>query len=598
MRLKGTPTGRVLTNIRHGGHVIAPTHQAEERAREELGGAEAAVDGTPVAQAAAELAEIDESVTVLEAPAFEAIEDEDFVEGSTRFDYVLSELTTAERYADSHLPRDNAADVVAALNALGDAMVEQDQNDPGQNSPIPPIYTYWGQFIDHDLTANTDRDAEISDITSEDLQALDPEHVRTNLRNLREPALNLDAVYGDGPTFFGQPRTAAADFYTGPKFVIGQVDTSPGIRGVLIPPDDDLHRDLPRSNKLALIADGRNDENLIVAQLHLAFLRFHNAVVDWVREHEPAYATGHSDDAAVFARARRLTEWHYQWLVVNDYLKTVAKRGVAEDVLANGDPRFAPRDGEVFMPLEFSVAGFRFGHSMVRGSYDHNRNFGKPGLNVLPTAGFNFMFTFTGGGGLGGGQTLPFNWVIEWDRFVDKGALDPDRFARKIDTFIAPPLGAMRNQGNDIELPDGPEKDRLIALLKHLARRNLLRGYHLSIPTGQAVAEAMGVTALDKNELADEGSQLRTLLEDAGFLDKTPLWYYVLREAQVEEDGRTLGELGSRLVSETIIGHVRHDSTSYLRQEHPWTPDDGVKLPNGKSITSINDFLRFAGVLM
>jgi hypothetical protein len=588
MKLKGTPSGRVLTDIRHGGHVIAPTEEVEERARDALG--DGAADDTPVAREAAELAQVDESVSVLEPPAFEAIDDEDWHDGSTRFDYVFPDLITPERYDDAHLPRDNAAGVVEALNALGVAMVEQDQNDPQLNSPIPPIYTYWGQFIDHDLTANTDRDSEISDITPEDLQALDPEHVRTNLRNLREPALNLDAVYGDGPTFFGRPRTAAADFYVGPKFFIGEVDTSPGIPGVLIPPVTDLHRDLPRRNKIALIADGRNDENLIVAQLHLAFLRFHNAVVDWVREHERAHAHGRSDDAAVFARARQLTEWHYQWLVVNDFLATVAKRGVAENVLNNGDPRFAPRDGEVFMPLEFSVAGFRFGHSMVRGTYDYNRNFGKPGLNVLPTAAFNLLFTFTGDGGLGGGPTLPFNWVIEWDRFVDKGGLDVERFARKLDTFIAPPLASMRNQGTGADEP-------LRSLLKHLARRNLLRGYHLSIPTGQAVAEELGITPLDKNQLADEGSQLRTILEDAGFLDRTPLWYYVLREAQVDEAGRTLSDLGSRLVCETIIGQVRHDPTSYLRSEREWTPDDGVKLPNGGAIASINDFLRFAGVL-
>lgn len=592
MKLKGTPTGRVLRNIRHGGHVIAPTEEVEERTLEEMGGAEAAGDGTPVADAAAELAKVDESVTVLESTTFEMIDDDEFFEGTTRFDYVFSDLITDENYADSHLPTDTAADVVAALNALGEAMVEQDQNAADQNSPIPAIYTYWGQFIDHDLTANTDRDAEISDITPTDLQALDPDHVRTNLRNLRQPALNLDAVYGDGPTFPGNPRTDAADLYNGPKFILGQIDTGPQNPGVLIPPDDDLQRDLPRRDRAALIGDGRNDENLIIAQFHLAFLRFHNAVVDWVRDHEPQ----HSDDAQVFDRARQLTEWHYQWLIVNDYLKTVAKRGVVEDVLANGDPRFAPRDGDVFMPLEFSVAAFRFGHSMVRGSYDHNRNFGKPGLNVLPTAGFNFMFQFTGDGGLGGGQTLPFNWVIEWDRFVDKGSLDPDHFARTIDTFLAPPLAQMRNQGAGLD-PNDPEQARLRDLLKHLARRNLLRGYHLSIPTGQAVAEQLGVTVLDEDDLADDGTDIKTVMEQAGLLDKTPLWYYVLREAEAQERGKTLGELGSRLISETIIGQVRYDSTSYLRQEHPWSPDLGVTLPDGSAITSISDFLRFAGVL-
>jgi hypothetical protein len=593
MKLKGTPAGRVLGNIRHGGHVIAPTEEAEDRALEEIGGLEAAGDQTPVASAAEELARVDESVTVVEAAPFEAIDDEDFVEGSTRFDYAFTDLITDQNYPDSHLPTDTAAAVVAGLNALGDAMVEQDQSAADQNSPIPAIYTYWGQFIDHDLTANTDRDAEISDITPADLVALPPAHVRTNLRNLRQPALNLDAVYGDGPTFPGRPRTAAADFYNGIKFILGRCDTGPNIAGVFVPPDGDLDRDLPRRSKAALIGDGRNDENLIVAQLHLAFLRFHNAVVDWVRDHEPE----HDDDEQVFARARQLTEWHYQWLVVNDYLKTVARRGVVEDVLANGDARFAPRDGDVFMPLEFSTAAFRFGHSMVRGIYDYNRNFGKPGLANLENAPFFLLFAFTGDGGFFGGQALPFNWIIEWDRFVDKGMSDPDRFARTIDTFLAPPLAQMRNQGNNVDLPDGEDKDRIVALLKHLAKRNLLRGYHLSIPTAQAVAEQLGVAVLEKDDLAGS-AELQTVFEQHPFLkDRTPLWYYVLREAGAQEGGRTLGELGSRIVCETIIGQVRHDPTSYLRQQHEWTPADGVTLADGGTISSIGDLLRFGRVL-
>jgi hypothetical protein len=181
------------------------------------------------------------------------------------------------------------------------------------NSTIPPVYTYWGQFIDHDLTANTDRDAEVSNITKADLAPLDPAFVVKNLKNLRQPTLNLDSVYGDGPTFNPSKPTKAGRMYDGIKLRVGKVaknpdplpdPSNPPIRGVPIPPEGDDLRDLPRigtligegvvkeedfsenlRNKpnfrqLAFIADARNDENLIVAQLHIAFLRFHNAVVD------------------------------------------------------------------------------------------------------------------------------------------------------------------------------------------------------------------------------------------------------------------------------------------------------------------------------
>ena len=239
--------------------------------------------------------------------------------------------------------------------------------------------TCWGQFIDHDITANTDRQNTVTDITVDDPRPLEPED-----------------------------------------------------------------RTVP------LIGDGRNDENLIVAQFHVAFLRFHNAVVEWVLNNAP-YP---QDDRELFERARDLVRWHYQWLVGHDYLRTVTLPGVVDKVLLGGNRHFGPRDGEVYMPLEFSVAAYRFGHSMVRGFYDYNRNFGRkdggPGA-VIPFAPFRLVFAVTGSArpepfNGGGTLTLPFNWVIEWNRFVAKGDSLPDHFARKIDTQLTPPLFDMINQ--------------------------------------------------------------------------------------------------------------------------------------------------------
>src|SRR5262249_2137702 len=238
---------------------------------------------------------------------------------------------------------------------------------------------------------------------------------------------------------------------------------APGISGVKIPPVEDLDRDLPRvgslldagvitdddltpeqrdnpsKRTLAWIGDSRNDENLIIAQFHLAFLRFHNAVVDRITADDNAPRSGFGGgrrrhDAVVFERARQLVRWHYQWLVVHDYLKTVTLPGIVDKVLLSGPKHYKPRNFQLFTPLEFSVAAYRFGHSMVRAGYDHNRNFGQrlpgqgEGAPVAPFASFDLLFLFTGegfqrsGGTINrnpflGAPTLPFNWIIEWDRF-------------------------------------------------------------------------------------------------------------------------------------------------------------------------------------
>ena len=264
-------------------------------------------------------------------------------------------------------------------------------------------------------------------------------------------------------------------------------------------------------------------------------------------------------------------------------------------MLLGGPKHYEPRDGEPYMPLEFSVAAYRFGHSMVRAVYDYNRNFGRPGTNALPTAPFFLLFLFTGKGAPPfGGDTdvLPFNWIIEWDRMVEKGAVFPDRFARKIDTRLAPPLRDLANEGNAPGTSDVVRQ-----LLRRLATRNLVRGYALAIPTGQAVAGALGVTPLTGRQLQrDNNAVLNDALRDGGFLTKTPLWFYVLKEAEVQANGNSLGEVGSRLLCETMIGQLRADAESYLNT-YGWSPQDGVKLPDGDAVVTIGDFLRFAGVM-
>ncbi|MDX6562725.1 MAG: hypothetical protein QOD65_2539 [Gaiellales bacterium] len=581
----------------------------------------------------------------------------------TPFDYLLPALKTQ---AGSHLPGDPAK-VTADLKTLGAAMVDDAppaQTDPAVevNSTVPAVYTYWGQFIDHDMTANTDRDSTTSDITKSPLIPVDPSVVAGNLRNLRRPTFDLDHVYGNGPGLDAHehrpdPGPADKGFYDGIRLRVGANADTPGIPGVKIPPAADLVRDLPRIGPLlaqgvitesdipdslkgdvnlqtrAFIGDLRNDENLIVAQFHLAFLRFHNEVVDAIEadpsafgldhEHGGGGGHGHGDDdegssaAKRFEAARRLVRFHYQWLVVNDYLKTVTLPGIVDKILVGGNKHYKPLPGgKLFAPLEYSVAGFRFGHSMVRGGYDHNRNFGTavpPAANVQPFAAFADLFRFTGNGHaidpnditkstpnpFRGLPTLPFNWIIEWDRMTNKSDPNEGHFARKIDTRLSPPILNMVNEGTAAGIQDDANAANkpLRQLLRSLAQRNLLRGYLLSIPTGQAVAAAMSVPAMTEAELRQGNTDaVNAALEAGGFLEHTPLWYYVLKEAEVRANGNSLGELGSRIVVETQIGLLRNDPNSFLNAEHGWDPSKGVKLPNGDPIVTIRDFFAFAGL--
>ena len=566
--------GKVLRDLRHGGQIIA--------------------DDAPQAK---DLSAIRERISLLGS----VVPGDGAGQATTPFGYLFDDL--AGQFPAHHLPGD-PAQVTAALETLGLALTETagpNGNPPGQagNSTIPPVYTYWGQFIDHDITANTDRQNSVTDLTIHPVQPVPPEQVRQALRNLRQPALNLDSVYADGPGMAGGPATG---LYDGPALRVGEVaqvndDGSP-IRGDHVTPAGDERHDLPRNGTAAVLGDARNDENLIVAQFHVAFLRFHNAVLDWIRAQPPENGYQPDDDMALFAQARNLVRWHYQWLVVHDYLKTVTLPGTADKVLLGGNRLFAARDGEVYMPLEFSVAAYRFGHSMVRAAYDYNRNFGRPGV-VIPSASFGLIFNFTGSGRpqpfAGATTVLPFNWVIEWDRFTDKGDSQPDHFARKIDTQLALPLFDMINQITPAEqaLPAAAQD-----ILKRLAVRNLLRGYQLALPTGQAVATALGVAPLTEAELLQGNSAaVNDALTGGGFIQHTPLWFYLLKEAEVRANGNSLGEVGSRIVAETLIGQLRYDPDSYLNVAGGWNPAQGVLLPSGDPIVTIKDLFRFAGVL-
>jgi hypothetical protein len=405
--------------------------------------------------------------------------------------------------------------------------------------------TFLGQFIDHDITF---------DPTSSLERQVDPE----NISNFRTPSLGLDNVYGSGPN----ASPYLYDQHAGGITMLVEECGTPG------------KWDVPRnSQNVALIGDPRNDENLIVSQLQTAMLRFHNAVVAYVTDELKLKNPGE-----VFAEAQRIVRWHYQWIVVHYFLKKTCGDDVVTDVLTHGRKHYRWRN-EPFIPVEFSVGAYRFGHSQVRPSYRANFT-GNPGGQPF----FGMVFSPTPSSptdpdDMSGGCRAPRRFV-DWPTFFDfgDGNVKPNK---KIDTTISSALFAL--PGSVVARPDAHSNPR------SLAQRNLLRHLTFSLPSGQAVAQAMALPVLPRTNLAD--------LREFGMDDRTPLWFYVLREAEVDQAGDRLGPVGARIVAEVILGLIEGDKTSYLAQDPQWQPF----LPTIDPAKQHDDFgmidlLRFAGV--
>ena len=483
----------------------------------------------------------------------------------TRFNYMFPLLA-----ANPNSTLAPGATTQGALLALGTA-IATDTGAPTSNSTIPAIFTYLGQFIDHNITAQTDREIGISRIATPDgmvmdLTPLPSEEVVHKLINGRRPKLDLDQLYGDGPRIGNNASPTEADELFDPAtLAFNVVASAPGF-------------DVPRQNDgTAIIADMRNNENLNISQLHCGFLLFHNKVLAALPTTMPKESR--------FIRARQLVRWAYQFVVLHDYLVNVCDPTIVEDVIANGPRYYAPDNDLLFMPLEFSVAAFRFGHSMIRPSYQLNAT--TTNLPLAQVLGFKPFVTG------GPPPKLDSAHIIAWHNFAQFTGQPAPQMARKIDPFIADALGAMPNffLPGSTTIGAGP-------LLQHLARRNLLRGFLLSLPTGQAVADAMQMQPLTPAELqGDPQNPIYAAVVGGGFDTSTPLWYYVLREADVQQGGDRLGSIGSRIVAETLVALVYRDKASYINNpQDTAVKPNGIEVAGGTVIATIADLLRFAGV--
>ncbi len=445
---------------------------------------------------------------------------------------------------------------------------------------IPAGFTYLGQFIDHDMTMDRTATALGSQVTVEDLV------------QGRSPALDLDCMYGRGPDDAEDAR-----FYTdGIRIKMGTTAPTPVPDNRTNLPLDGF--DLPRvgqgsaklARRAALIPDHRNDENLAVAQTHLAMIRFHNRVVDHIAPSTPT--------ADLFTRARGLVVKHYQWMVKTDFLPRLVDQAIVDDVFTNGR-KFFEKDvvPETLptMPIEFSVAAYRLGHSMIRESYQWNRVFKTGGLTAATLV---LLFQFSGTSGIlspdgdlndresGSFERLPTNWIVDFRRMYDfsevgRADLVPPEgvpnAAMAIDTQLVDPLKTL--PFGSFGGPNTTPPEEL-----NLAFRNLTRANMVELASGQQMAAMMGVAPLSA---ADLTKGLPAALKSVG--TRTPLWYYILREAEL--NGGKLTGVGGRIVAETFHRAMEGSAHSIVR-DPAFRPTDLTA--NAGDRFNMTDLLLFA----
>lgn len=424
----------------------------------------------------------------------------------------------------------------------GKGSLMDDALDNSQDSCLPAGYTFFAQFIDHDITLETGSSLNDDPKKQDEIEAI---------ANLRTPTLDLDCIYGLGPE-------ASPYLYVGP--------TAPGR---LLTGNQHNPNDLPRSeNGTALIGDPRNDENIFVSQMQLLFIRLHNKIYDMV--------LGKYSISERFEEAQKLTRYHYQYLVVHDFLARICDPDVfkyALGLVKKGHYPVLDEHKASTMPVEFSVAAYRFGHTTVRSTYTANSQFTEVDLfdERFGTLGFNAL------------PAMPPELAVDW------------RFLLPVDECVTPVMTKafdLKFPSELICMPDPIVGRKASDLERSLAARNLLRGSVMSLPSGQDVAKTLKnlgypvpttFSKLKLNEvIPDEDDCIN-------FIDKTPLFYYLMREAEIFGKGQRMGPAGSAIILEVILGSLLRCEDSFL-SEKGFKPMDCI---SGDNHFELADVVRF-----
>ena len=268
-------------------------------------------------------------------------------------------------------------------------------------STIPALITYWGQFVDHD-------------ITFEDKSILGS--VPTNIAELvneRTSWFDLDCVYGAANQYLTEEN--------GTKFLI--ITNAAG--------EEDLPRD-PATGQ-ALIADVRNNENLIIQHIQLAFFRFHNRIISELSVNTVL------TPVELVAQAKRIVSNHYQHMLINEYIKIIILPEEFNRLFVN---EFNVLNSRIYgetpkMPIEVAGAMYRFGHALVRNEYYLNAN------EELP------IFSLKKPQDMRGMRPLPIGLHLDFHLFTPTQNFNGFQVAEKINPFLVENLFQLPLDNND-----------------------------------------------------------------------------------------------------------------------------------------------------
>jgi hypothetical protein len=448
-----------------------------------------------------------------------------------------------------------------AMSELADWMAWEHKGTRPRRVPgsIPSGYVYFAQIVNHDLSHDHTKLSEAGKRVPEETE------------NWRTPRLDLEILYGEGPTadkkLYDQNHPRGRGY-----LALGTTEPSCEKQS-----DNDLKRQgSGKDSGHAVIFDDRNDSTLLIAQLQVVLIKFHNRLLDDIRSGRVVGTSGGNG----FAEARRLMTWHYQWIVRNDLLPKIVTPDVLNDITMHWPRLFRPKPGHVSIPVEFSLAAFQYGHSAVQNIYSINRDVGLcPQEHTMYLTGLaRFVRPDSKDSPT---SRLPERFVVELGRMFGWAPPGRSNFSAGIDTLIASGLYKVPGElsilfNNEVLSDTGLTLARGEIPTFKLPEATLRRAAAVGLPSGQEACSLADVPCLPADQLAYD-RQIEAFFKKNGMLDRTPLFYYLMREAEVSGratpggwPGKRLGPLGSRIVAEVILGVISADADSYVHSE--WQP--------------------------